>query len=446
MTDTDLYRQHLETLDGYLREALLRTERDGLSLEGVVFHAGVERTYHADDEHIPFHSTGHFRRWVPLEGPDHVVVARPGQKPLVIEVRPKDYWYDPSPAPASYWQQAVELREVERFDQIPGITGSLRAMAYVGESAAAAEALEILPSLVEPQALMNLLDWFRAYKTEHEIALISAAAEAAAAGHRAARDAFLGGASEREIHWRYLEGAGALEREMPFPPISALDEKCGILHYQHKRGSEAAPGKVLLMDAGAQCDGYASDITRTWAADGADELFVELLRGVDALQRELVAQVVPGKSFVELHLDTHVRIAELLQQTGILRVPPYHSLDRGITSAFLPHGLGHHLGTQVHDVGGHQATPEGGTIAPPDAHPFLRNTRELEPGHVVTIEPGIYFIPMLLEPLRQGPDAFSVDWKLVDRLLPCGGIRIEDDVLCTGSGPRDLTRELIEGP
>ena len=85
-------------------------------------------------------------------------------------------------------------------------------------------------------------------------------------------------------------------------------------------------------------------------------------------------------------------------------------------------------------------------MAPPAEYPFLRNTRILEPGHVVTIEPGIYFIPMLLEPLRQSAEASLVDWPLVNRLTPLGGIRIEDNILCTEGGPVDLTRELLAGP
>ncbi len=122
------------------------------------------------------------------------------------------------------------------------------------------------------------------------------------------------------------------------------------------------------------------------------------------------------------------------------------AIERRLTSAFFPHGVGHLLGLQVHDVGGHQASLEGGEAKPPEEHPFLRNTRILEPGQVVTIEPGIYFIPLLLEPHRAGDGAAAVDWDLVDRLLPHGGIRIEDNVVCTEDGPDDLTRPLIAGP
>jgi Xaa-Pro dipeptidase len=446
VTTTELYRRHLEVLDGYLTRALEQAGRHGLALTGVLCHAGRAVPYHADDEMVPFWATPHFRRWVPLPDPEHVVLARPGEQPLVVEVRPKDFWFDSSPAPASYWQPAVRRAEVASFAEVAGVLGPLAGVAYLGNSPAAAAELGIPGELVEPQALLAPLDWYRAYKTEHEVALLSAAARRAGGGHRQARAAFDAGASEREIHWSYLQGTGQLERELPFGTITALDRKASILHYQGKRGPETAPGNVLLLDAGAGCDGYAADVTRTWVRPGADNAFQELVRGLDAVERDLVAMVTPGRPYLEIHLAAHQRVAELLIDLEIVKAGAEEAVERGVTRAFFPHGVGHQLGIQVHDVGGHQAGPEGGEVPPPADHPTLRNTRIVEEGHVVTIEPGIYFIPMLLEPLRQGDARPLVDWPLVDHLTPHGGVRIEDNVVCTARGPRDLTRPLIEGP
>jgi Xaa-Pro dipeptidase len=94
----------------------------------------------------------------------------------------------------------------------------------------------------------------------------------------------------------------------------------------------------------------------------------------------------------------------------------------------------------VHDVAGKQADPSGTPAPPPKEHPYLRNTRTIEPGHVFTIEPGIYFIPMLLRPFRSGKDAAAFDWETIDALAPFGGVRVEDNVVVTPSGPRNLTR------
>jgi Xaa-Pro dipeptidase len=113
-----------------------------------------------------------------------------------------------------------------------------------------------------------------------------------------------------------------------------------------------------------------------------------------------------------------------------------------VTSVFFPHGIGHLLGLQVHDVAGLAADPSGTREAPrPEGHPFLRLTRTLEPGFVVTVEPGIYFIDLLLDEARADGRGRHIDWAAVERLKPFGGIRIEDDVACTPGTPENLTRD-----
>ena len=116
-------------------------------------------------------------------------------------------------------------------------------------------------------------------------------------------------------------------------------------------------------------------------------------------------------------------------------------MARGVSSAFFPHGIGHGIGLQVHDVAGFAASDAGGTIPKPEGHPYLRLTRTLAPGMAVTIEPGIYFIDMLLDELKAKGLGDTVDWDRVAAFKPYGGIRIEDDVVCTDGAPINLTRE-----
>ena len=110
------------------------------------------------------------------------------------------------------------------------------------------------------------------------------------------------------------------------------------------------------------------------------------------------------------------------------------TVTSGLSRAFFPHGLGHSLGLTCHDVGCAE-------IKPKPNNPFLRNTSTISVDQVFTVEPGIYFIDMLLQPLRHGANAARVDWKLVDALATLGGIRIEDDVQVLDGGLRNFTRD-----
>jgi Xaa-Pro dipeptidase len=233
------------------------------------------------------------------------------------------------------------------------------------------------------------------------------------------------------------------EAQLPYTTIVALDEKGATLHYESKRSLRN--GRVLLLDAGAQSHRYACDITRTTPSPACDGRFAELVSRVDALEQELAGAALPGRPYLEVHVLAHHGVARILSDLGLVRLPAEEAFARGYTHPFFPHGIGHHLGIQVHDVAGRQKDPSGTPAPPPKQHPYLRNTRTIEPGHVFTIEPGIYFIPMLLRPFRSGPDASSFDWETIDALTPLGGVRVEDNVVVTASGPRNLTRERLAG-
>jgi Xaa-Pro dipeptidase len=142
----------------------------------------------------------------------------------------------------------------------------------------------------------------------------------------------------------------------------------------------------------------------------------------------------------ELHLRAHALVAQLLREAGVLRIPAAQAVETGVSSIFLPHGLGHLLGLQVHDVGGFRPSADAEPLPRPEGHPALRLTRRLEAGMVVTVEPGVYFIDSLLDRLRAGPHSSAVNWILVDTLRAYGGIRIEDDVVVTAAGHENLTR------
>jgi len=117
------------------------------------------------------------------------------------------------------------------------------------------------------------------------------------------------------------------------------------------------------------------------------------------------------------------------------------AVESGLSAVFYPHGLGHYLGLQTHDVAGLIADADGTPIPRPEGHPFLRLTRTLEAGNVLTIEPGLYFIEPLLRKWRENGDVGAIAWDKVEAFAPYGGIRIEDNMVVTDGVPRNLTRE-----
>jgi Xaa-Pro dipeptidase len=212
-----------------------------------------------------------------------------------------------------------------------------------------------------------------------------------------------------------------------------------VLHYQHLERTPPAELRSFLIDAGAQFRGYASDITRTYAA--RDGVFAELVAAMDEAQLQLCAEIVPGRDYRDVHLSAHRLLGKVLHAQGISRLEGQAALEAGVTGTFFPHGIGHLLGLQVHDVGGVMGDVSGRERARPPGHPWLRLTRMLEPGVVVTVEPGIYFIDSLLAQAHGDARRAHINWERVAALKPFGGIRIEDNVAATAGTPENLTRD-----
>ncbi len=428
---SSLFREHIATMTSRASRTLQETGFDAL-----VLGAGSQMVYYADDMEPPFRTNPHFASFCPVKGPHHAIVMKAGLKPRLIRWAPKDYWYERAPFAASFWTDAFDIDEADSAEGVFEKVGALKHAAFVGEDEVRASAAGLTAN---PEPVVKRLDWDRAVKTAYEVECLSRATVAGARGHLAARDAFLAGKSELGIHHAYVEGADCTDDVLPYPTIVCLDEKGAILHYHAKRATGS--GRVLLLDAGASDHGYGCDITRTSLSPDCDPKFAALAGALNALQLELCAMAKPGDSYTGIHLAAHRLIGEALIEHGVLKCSVEKAIDQRYTSVFFPHGIGHHLGIQVHDIGGHQKTREGGVLAPPEGHPYLRNTRVMEEGHVFTVEPGIYFVRMLLEPHRSGPSSADFNWPLIDQLAPFGGIRVEDNVVVTATGHRNLTRE-----
>ncbi len=432
----DLYHAHVAERQRTTERAMAETGFDRL-----LVHSGVPHTYFADDQDAPFRTTPHFTHWAPVEGPGHVLEVRPGKRPRLVRYQPRDYWYEPPhPAPA-FVAAEMEVLDAATPEAVRAAigTGGTRT-AFLGGATAEAASFGVPAEAVNPKALVARLDWERSYKSAYEVESVAEAELPAARGFRAAEEAFRDGATEMEAHHAFLAAAGVMEEHLPYPTIIGFDERSATLHYHGKRGAAAAPGRTMLVDAGVTVRGYASDITRTYAGEGCDPLFRDLIAGMEAVEKELAAAPRVGMRYLDLHVKAHHLIGDLLHRAGILKVSSEAAVAKGLTRPFFPHGLGHFLGIQVHDVAGRQADREGTIAPPPPEYPALRTTRTIEEGMLFTIEPGLYFIPMLLEEHREGPNRGDFDWALVESLTPFGGIRVEDDVYVEKDGIRNLTR------
>lgn len=431
------YGAHLAILDQRLDEALRAT-----GFDGAVIFAGDERMIFRDDQAYPFRVEPYFKAWVPLtQAPGSFLRLVPGQRPMLVYKQVDDYWHEPPSDPEGYWTQHFDIRVARTDAEARKLSGSGARWVAVGSGAERAVqrgGSAAQPAINDPRFL-NHLDFTRAVKTTYERLCMRGAQAVAVRGHLAVAAAFKSGVTELELHNAYLAASGQRETELPYANIIALNEHAATLHFTRLRGEAAPVTRSLLIDAGAEYLGYAADITRTYSASATDD-FAALIASMDALQQRICGEVKPGADFIVLHAFANRQITTVLSEHRLITCSADEAVASGITRAFLPHGLGHLLGLQVHDAGGRLADRTGRKREPPPLAPYLRLTRTLEPGMVTTIEPGLYFIPSLLKPLLAKHED-KLNRAAIERLVPFGGIRIEDDVEVTADGHRNLTRD-----
>jgi Xaa-Pro dipeptidase len=425
-----LFADHLATIAGRTTRAL-----EAAGFDGILIPSGEPPLQFADDQPYPFKANPAFRLWVPEASAGCLLVFEPGQRPVLYFRQERDYWHLPPAVPDGPWTSGFDLRVVRDVAEACAALPTGRRWALLGEPSPGLGGL----GDCNPPRLTRALDFQRAVKTPYEIECLARASALGAKAHRAAERAWREGASEFEIHLQYCRAAGSREEELPYNSIVACNDHGAVLHYQRLDRHPPARRLSFLLDAGAPFAGYGSDITRTHAA--APGPFADLVAGLDAAEQRLAAGVVPGRDYRDIHLEAHRRVGEVLADCGLIRVRGAAAVETGLTRVFFPHGVGHLLGLQVHDVGGLMADASGSERPRPDGHPFLRLTRDLEPGFAVTIEPGIYFIDQLLAEARADRRRSLIDWDCVDSLRGHGGVRIEDNVVARPEGPRNLTRE-----
>ena len=335
MTNTDqhtLLQAHYGTLQAFWENVL---ERTGYS--AIVLSAGSQQFHFHDDQGPAFRPNPLMVQWIAKQhiGENAWLLFRQGTIPTLLFHQPDDFWHAPTQAPM-HLQQHMDIRV---FSGLEALTTNLEQLLtqHLGSQSKVAQISERDAPVTDrcelnPPNVIHALHFQRACKTEHELSLMRQASIQAARGHRAAQAAFAGGASEFGVHLAFLEASGMNEWQLPYGNIVAQNQHASLLHYQFQDREPAEKMNSMLIDAGANVDGYASDITRTYVGPNcysaeAASLFADLLARMQDHQNNLISQVAPGANYVELQAAMHRSLANILVDAKLLEC----SVDEAIT-------------------------------------------------------------------------------------------------------------------
>jgi Xaa-Pro aminopeptidase len=434
------------------RREQLRANVDG---GAILIPGNTDAPMNYPDNPYPFRQDSHFLYSVGISEAGMAAVVEPDGRETLYG-RPSDpddmVWHGPRPhvgdhAAAAGFDRSADIAELS------GNVARLRSAGvrvhylppYRAErTLRLAELLEIDPGAVGDGAsrpLMHAVSRQRSVKSDAEIAEIEDALTVTAEMYRAAMALARPGRTEAEVAGTLQARALVHGRRQSFLPIVSVRGE--VLH-NHSYGNTLADGDLMVIDSGAESPlGYASDITRTFPVNGHfSPRQREIYEVVLAAQIAAIGAASPERSNRDLHLLAARTIASGLADLGLMRGDVDDAVASGAHALFFPHGIGHMLGLDVHDMedlGDIVGYPEGESRSSQFGLNFLRMTRRLEPGFVITVEPGIYFIPALIDRWRaDGRHAEFIDFDRVETYRGFGGIRIEDDVLITATGSRVL--------
>jgi Xaa-Pro aminopeptidase len=322
---------------------------------------------------------------------------------------------------------------ITRFDQC-----RLLGRAWPGDGAPGVAGLDALDLLLA-DAMIEL----RLAHDDPALALVRRAAEGTTAAHLAGMAATRPGRREHDVR-------AAMEREFLVRGMTTAYNSIVTVHGEilHATTYDGVLGEheLLLADVGGELEGWATDVTRTWPVSGRFSPTQRALYEI-VLQANLdgIAKVRPGVRYRDVHLAASLTLARGLVDEGLLRGDPESLVERGAHALFFPHGVGHLLGLDVHDMedlGDRAGYAPGRARSSQFGLGYLRLDRDLAPGMLVTIEPGLYLVPAILgREALVGPllaDG-TFDPAAAARFADVRGIRIEDDVLCTTTDPEVLT-------
>ncbi len=418
----------------------------------------LSRNYRANI--YPFRAKSHFLYLVGASLPGAALLLADGRATLFVvpEAEGDALWHGPQPAMGEL-RDRLAVDAVRPLDELDDALRELRAQvatlptedaksaAWLSERLGRGVRFSSGDRLGEDTdiALAEAMIAQRLTHDEAAIVQLRAAAEVSARAHIAGMRATHPGSTEAEVVGAMI---GSLRREGledAYGPIVTVHGE--ILHNERHDGA-IEEGDLLLADVGGETpEGWAADITRVWPVSGTFSATQRAIYDVVlAAQRAAIARVRKGVRYREVHETAKRVLVEGLVALGIFRGEVDGLLERGAAAIFFPHGVGHLLGLDVHDMedlGDRAGYAPGRTRSKEFGDCYLRLDRDLSPGMAVTIEPGFYQVPAILRDERYvGRVGDDLRRDVLARYADVRGIRIEDDVLCTEGDPEVLTRSV----
>ena len=412
--------------------------------DGVIYLRGAEILYrYGTDYEYPFRQESNFWYLTGVDEPDYhtVLDLKSGDFHLFMPKRDAQYavWHGRIKT-VNEVQKTYHPNHLHYQNELLTVLKELNPETIYCLDEEQAEFLEDLNRdfRVDTETLTDAITYCRSIKTDGELEKMRRAAEVNNRAHLEIMKAIKPGMNEYEtkaIFDYHQKKHGLLQPA--YSGIHAGGVNSAILHYTGNN-EVINDGDLYLIDAGYEFEGYASDVTRTYPVNGrftGDQ--AAIYQVVLNAMNKTIEMVQPGIRMEELHMAACRIILHGLKEIGIVRGDIEVMMENNIFALFFPHGLGHFLGLDTHDVGGY---PKGVERIDRPGIRFLRVRRELQPGMVITIEPGIYFIPALLKPaILNAEQAAFLNIEKIESLYDFGGIRIEDNLIITENGYENLT-------
>lgn len=412
--------------------------------KGVIYLRGAEIMYrHGTDYEFPFRQESNFWYLTGIDEPDYHMVMDLKTKTYHLFAPKRDPQYAVWHGFIKPTEQIVEEYQPDELhydNQLLSVLNERNPSSIYCLNEEQAEYLEDLDRglSVDTESLEDAITYCRAIKTDFELDKLRTAAKVNNEAHLAAMKALKPGMYEHEMKavFDYHQQKNGLLQDA-YSGIHAGGKNSAILHYT-ENNKQIGDGDLYLVDAGYEYKGYASDVTRTYPANGkftGDQ--AAIYQTVLTALNDVIELVKPGVKMEDLHLAAARIIMHGLKDIGLVKGSVDELMEQNIFALFFPHGLGHFLGLDTHDVGGY---PKGVDRIDRPGIRFLRVRRELQPGMVITVEPGLYFIPALLKPaLEDEKTAKYLNGDKLEKFFDFGGVRIEDNLIITEDGYENMT-------